>query len=220
MAYPDIYPGAKYVGSPNFTPGRQGFGPEAVIWHIADGTLAGMDSWFNNPASQVSATFGIGDGTDGFADGEIHQYTYISNTAWANGKIEAGYTAALIDENGGVNPNVWSVPIEFAGKGGSLPTPKQTAAGVALTAWLFTDVLLKSGASGVAVDRKHILRHSEISPVTRSNCPGWPEPVLAMMVEAVKARVEGVDIKTYEQGVKDGIAKAVAAANAAWSGLQ
>jgi N-acetyl-anhydromuramyl-L-alanine amidase AmpD len=40
-----------------------------------DGTLAGTDAWFTNPASQVSAQYGIG------KNGEVHQYVKEEDTA-------------------------------------------------------------------------------------------------------------------------------------------
>ncbi len=82
------------VPSPNYS-SRQGVAPEAVVVHIMQGTLAGCDSWFTSPASQVSAHFGVG------KDGTVHQYVALADAAWANGVVEAGHTAALVDENAG-----------------------------------------------------------------------------------------------------------------------
>ena len=47
------------------------------VIHIMAGTLAGTDSWFQNPAAQVSAHFGIG------KDGTIIQWVDTSRVAWA-----------------------------------------------------------------------------------------------------------------------------------------
>jgi hypothetical protein len=57
-----------WIGSCNKTPGRGGFRPEAIVIHIMEGTLGGTDDWFNNPASKVSAHYGIG------RNGQVHQY--------------------------------------------------------------------------------------------------------------------------------------------------
>ena len=177
MAYPDFYPIAAYVGSPNYS--ARTASPEAIVLHVAQGTQPGMDSWFNQIASQVSAHFSIS------KTGVVHQYVWLTNAAWANGVIEAGYTAALVNENGGMNPNRWSVSIEHEGFYPEEPTPAMFEASVQLSAWLFKNVLLVSGATGVAVDRKHILRHGEISAVSRVNCPGWSDLTMDLYVKRV-----------------------------------
>ena len=41
--------------SPNYSTGRLGYRPEAIVIHVMDGTLVGTDSWFANPQSAVSA---------------------------------------------------------------------------------------------------------------------------------------------------------------------
>lgn len=180
----DFYPSADYVGSPFFS-SRQGYAPEAVVLHIAEGTLAGCDSWFNDPSANVSAHFCIG------KNGEVHQYTYVSNAAWANGIVETGATSALVAENSGINPNYWTVSIEHEGKTGEEPTAAQFEASAWLSAWLFSNALLPGGATGVAVDRKHILRHAEISPKSRANCPGWTEATMQRYVARVQAILDG-----------------------------
>lgn len=179
MTYPDRYEPSRFVGSPNWN-SREGYGPEAVVLHIAEGTLAGCDSWFNTTDSGVSAHFCVG------KNGEVHQYVNLTDAAWANGLIEPGASAALIVENGNINPNQWTVSIEHEGKFPDPPTPEQFEASAQLTAWLFKNVLFVSGATGVAVDRKHILRHAEISPVSRANCPGWMEDTMAHYVQRVQ----------------------------------
>lgn len=50
--------------------------PRLVIAHIMEGTLAGTDSWFRNPAAQVSAHFGAG------RKGELYQWVGTTNQAW------------------------------------------------------------------------------------------------------------------------------------------
>lgn len=210
----DFAPGAKYIGSPFFSD-RGGDSAEAIVLHIADGTLAGCDSWFNDPTAKVSAHFCIG------KDGAVHQYIYLSNGAWANGIIEAGYTAALITENGYDNPNSWTISIEHEGNWPETPTAAQYAASVALTAWLFKNVLFTGHATGVKVDRKHILRHADISPLSRANCPGWPDALLNQYIADVQRAVDGTPAqKTYEQGLIDGHAEAIQAAMVALNNLK
>ena len=165
------YPGALWVGSP-YHGSRDGIAPEAVVLHIAEGTLHGVDSWFNSLNASVSAHFCVG------KDGSVHQYVELGRAAWANGVVEPGAPAALVAENAGINPNKWTVAIEHEGYHYETPTDAQIEASERLTAWLFKEVLLPGSATGVALDRKHILRHADISPVTRKNCPGWSEGIL------------------------------------------
>jgi N-acetyl-anhydromuramyl-L-alanine amidase AmpD len=119
------------------------------------GSLAGCDSWFNNPAAQVSSHYGIG------LTGEIHQYVRLEDTAWVNGVLERGNHWP---GPAGVNPNSLSVGIETEDKGsGTQPvTEAQYAATLA--------------ASRLALGRypsiRYLLTHSVISPVNRPVCPG------------------------------------------------
>jgi N-acetylmuramoyl-L-alanine amidase len=165
-------PSIRWIGchARNFDRQRGGIRPEAVVLHIAEGTLAGMDAWFSNPASGVSAHFGVG------KDGRVHQYVSVDDTAFANGVVEQGNTARLIRDNPGINPNAWSCSVEHEGFTGETLTPEQWQASTRLTAWLFAAHLLAGGATGVAVDRDHILRHADITPRSRARCPGWLEP--------------------------------------------
>ena len=175
------------VPSPNHS-SRQGTVPEAIVLHIMQGTLAGADAWFAHPTAQVSAHYGVG------KDGTIHQYVALSEAAWANGGIEHGHAAELVDENGGMNPNRWTVSIEHEGVYPDGLTMVQFEASTQLAAWLFDSVLLVGGASGVAVDRKHILRHSDISPRSKPICPGWPETTLQAYVERVEQLLRPIDV--------------------------
>ena len=172
--------------STNFGVGRGGIKPEALVLHIADGPMTAVDSWFNQvhppEIGPTSAHFCVG------KDGAVHQYVSTGNTAYANGIVEVGYKAKLIDENAGINPNRWTISIEHEGKSGDEVSDKQWEASVQLGAWLFQNRLLNSGATGVAVDRHHVLRHTDISPKSRARCPGWNEIVIADYI----ARVRGL----------------------------
>ena len=85
-----------WIGSPNYTAGRSGHIIDHITLHIMAGTLAGTDGHFKNPASQVSATYGIG------ANGEIHQYVSESDTAWADGNSISNATGISIEHQGGL----------------------------------------------------------------------------------------------------------------------
>jgi N-acetyl-anhydromuramyl-L-alanine amidase AmpD len=59
-------PNIIWIGTPNFT-SPKGYKTIAIVDHIMAGTLAGTDSWFNNPTSKVSSHFGVG------KNGEIYK---------------------------------------------------------------------------------------------------------------------------------------------------
>jgi N-acetylmuramoyl-L-alanine amidase len=209
----DFAPGANYVGSPYFS-SRGDYSPEAIVLHIMDGTLLGCDSWFNNNPYGVSAHFGIN------KLGEIHQYVYLSNAAHANGKIE-NWDLRLIKENGYTNPNDWTISIEHEGMSGDSLTWNMYNASVKLSAWLWQNVIVPGGASGLGIDRDHFLRHGDISPTSRPGCPGWSQEILEQYINDVRrllARPDAVPapiIKTYDEGLKEGRIKGIQEARAA-----
>lgn len=83
----------------NFTQGRPGWdGFFIIILHTMEGYLAGADSWFANPESQVSTHYGVG------FNGEIHQYVSEDDTAWANGQNYANRNGISIEFEDQTNP--------------------------------------------------------------------------------------------------------------------
>lgn len=118
---------------------------ERIVIHITDGgaNINGTVGWFQNPAAKVSAHYVIGQ------DGEIVQMVRHADVAWharsANGT---------------------SIGIEHvANTRGLNPTPAQMCASAALVTWLCDQF-------GIAVDRTHILGHSEADPgTTHTGCP-------------------------------------------------
>lgn len=147
------------ITSPNITPGRKIYRPEAVVIHIMEGTLAGTDSWFRNPASKVSAHYGIG------KNGEIHQYVKETDTAWHAGRVNApGWQLIKRSTNGMfINPNYYTIGIEHEGNESS--------------DW--TDAMYESSSSmikaicsrwNIPIDRNHVIGHHEIYSL--KTCPG------------------------------------------------
>ena len=180
----------------NWEKDRDGFKPEALVLHITDqvgGGLAALDNWFNNPAAGVSAHFGVGKA------GEVHGYVNVHDTAFANGKVEQGYTAKLIDENPGVNPNSYLISIEHEGRTGETLTPAQWVANTRLAAYLCESVLLPhAGSTGFAITRDRILMHRDITPKTRDRCPGWGEAYQEAYINEV-ARILGGEGETIRE---------------------
>lgn len=70
-----FFPGATNKAI-NVNHARGGNKPRLFIVHIMEGTLAGTDSWFRNPAAQVSAHFGAG------RQGELYQWVDTGDQAW------------------------------------------------------------------------------------------------------------------------------------------
>jgi N-acetylmuramoyl-L-alanine amidase len=78
-----------------------------VVIHIMDGTLHGTDTWFLDPASRVSAHYGVG------ATGTVHQYVAEGDAAWHAGR-RYNPTWKLIKDT--PNPNFYTIGIEHEGE--------------------------------------------------------------------------------------------------------
>lgn len=144
----------EWTGTPNKESGRRGFRPEAIVVHIMDGTLVGTDAWFANPASKVSAHYGIG------TTGQVHQYVGESDTAWHAGR-RSRPTWRLIRPN--PNPNFYTVGIEHEGRADTPWSEAMLATGTQLAA-------LVCNRWSIPVDRDHIIGHREIYAL--KSCPG------------------------------------------------
>lgn len=139
----------RWIGTPNHTPGRGGQAVDHITLHIMAGTLAGTDAHFANPASQVSATYGIG------ADGTIHQYVSENDTAWADANGLSNQTGISIEHQGGLS---------------SIPCTRQC---MDASAELCADIarrygwgkLVHNGISG------NVYLHREIPGSTHATCP-------------------------------------------------
>lgn len=144
-----VWIGAHYN---NFTIGRYGYEPKAVVIHTMDGSIGACDSWFNNPSAQVSAHYGVG------FDGAIHQYVKLPDMAYANGILEPGNRWPY----GSTNPNYLSISIETEG------TP-----GDAVTDAMYQSVKALCNAFHSQVPTVELVTtHQVISPNSRPNCPG------------------------------------------------
>jgi len=107
-----VYPGAEQrLLTVNFKVG--GNSPRLMIEHIMQGSLDGTDAWFRNPASQVSAHFGVG------KDGRIIQWVDTADQAWH-----------------AAGANSYSVGVEHEGFSGSPLTDAQLDADAELLSWL------------------------------------------------------------------------------------
>ena len=165
--------------SPNRTAGRQGHAPDVIVFHITDGNFPGSIDWVVNPASQVSYHFMVS------RSGEITQCVDMADTAWANGTtMTAGdsrnsqnSTLAIVRERR-VNANLYTVSVGFEGvsaeTNGRLTLAQQDAC-VRLVQHIRGEARRLFGAD-IPVARTHIVGHSEVTPLTRPNCPGRDFP--------------------------------------------
>ena len=132
----------------NYREGRNGTTVDRVVVHVMDGTLRGTDAWFANPASAVSAHYGVG------ANGEVHRYVPEADTAWHAGDAAMNRRSIGIEHEGrqpATGP-AWA------------PTNAQWMASVALCA-------SACQRHGIDPTDESILRHSTINPA-HARCPG------------------------------------------------
>ncbi len=147
------------VGSPHFSQGRKNYKPEAIVIHVMEGNLTGTDSLFRDPASSVSAHYGVG------KKGEVHAYVSEKDTAWHAGRVNAPSWSLIksAGRNQYINPNYYTIGIEHEGTGLSDWTPEMYDASAALIKEICT-------RWNIPPDRNHIIGHHEIYSL--KTCPG------------------------------------------------
>jgi len=173
--------------SSNFWVGRKGYKPEAVVVHIMDGTLSGTDSWFANPASQVSAHYGIG------KNGEVHQYVQENDSAWHAGRVDRPVWKFIRPD---INPNLYTIGIEHEGK----PEEVWTAAMKQSSANLIREICERWQ---IPIDRNHVIGHYEIYS-KKPNCPATNKRILDELVALAGQQVPAA---TPNPTVEDGVRK-------------
>lgn len=164
----------------NFTKGRSGQKPRAIVLHLMGGTLKGTDSWFRNPVAQASTHYGVG------KKGEIYQWVEETDTAYGNGRVYKP-TWRLIDAK--INPNLYTISIEHEGVSGHIWTEEQYAADVEL---------IKAIAArwNIPLDRDHIIIHSEIYALKPACAgPGLDLNKLMSMLNPATPSVKSVLVK-------------------------
>lgn len=137
----------RWVGSPNFTPGRSGV--THITLHIMAGFLAGTDRVFSDPGSQTSATYGIG------RDGAIHQYVSEDDTAWSDGNAYSNASTISIEHEGGI------------------PEAVCTDECMDASARLIADIARRQGWTSLIHDgtKGNIWLHREVPGSTHTTCP-------------------------------------------------
>lgn len=81
-----------WIGTPNFTSGREGNIVQKIIIHWMDGNIASADATFQDVTRQTSAHYGIEDST-------VHQYVHEEDTAWHSGDWQTNLTSIGIEHS-------------------------------------------------------------------------------------------------------------------------
>jgi N-acetylmuramoyl-L-alanine amidase len=139
----------------NFTVGRPlNQKPEAIVIHIAVGSLKAVDAYFTSPASRVSAHYCVGKG------GEVHHYVHETDTAFHVGVVD-NPTWPLIKP--GVNPNYYTIGIEHEG----LPDDIWPEIQIITSATLIGEIAERWN---IQLNPLHIIMHRQIR--SSKTCPG------------------------------------------------
>lgn len=141
----------------NFTKG--GNSRLGIVIHTQVGTLDGTDAWFHNPASSVSAQYGID------LDGpRTYQWVLEENQAYAQGIVDRP-TFQMVLDRPGVNPNSYLISIECADNGNPAGADRTQQYPVLIA--LVQDICTRNN---IPIDRQHICGHHEIR--FSKTCPG------------------------------------------------
>ena len=173
---------------------RDGWTPDMIVCHIAEGTYDGTVGWLCNPASQTSSHFVVG------KDGRIAQLVPLDQAAWCNGTSTAandkryfGKSTLEAVRERKTNANFYTVSIEHEGywkDGRGKLTPAQQEASVGLIRYIRTEIKRLYG-SEIPADRKHIVGHYEINPITKPCCPGENFPFGEIIEELEEKKEKG-----------------------------
>lgn len=154
---------------------RSGWTPDMIVCHIAEGTYDGTIGWLCNPASQTSAHFVVG------KDGRVAQLVPLEQAAWCNGtstsandKRYYGKSTLEAVRERKTNANYYTISIEHEGywkDGHGKLTAAQQEATVELIRHIRAEIKRLYGAE-IPADRKHVVGHCEINPITKPCCPG------------------------------------------------
>lgn len=138
-------------------------GVDAIVIHIAEGTLTGAENWFGyyQPNPQVSAHYMVG------KRGEIWQFVDEKYAAYHAGGINR--PSELYKQNHGHkgNPNDFTIGIENEGFTGQTFTNANKKS----LQDLVYDIAKRRGWSEL-VYGVNIIGHNEINSVSRGRCPG------------------------------------------------
>lgn len=177
----------KFVGTPNFTQGRAGFKPIAIVNHITAGAYPGCLNWMQNKQAQASSNYLI------TRKGEVLQLVKDEDTAWANGKFNGGNWKLYK----GSNPNFYTLSIEHEGHGAhggdGFLTKEQFEASVKLHLHLMKKWKIPLTA-------ENIIGHYRLDPINRPNCPGKNFPWKELFKRLEEINMESIVAKIKYKG--------------------
>src|SRR2546430_1544052 len=141
-------PTAQWLGSPNYSPARDGHDltsePRYIIMHTMVGTWQSANGRFQQAAQQASAHYGV------CLDGALKQWVDEGDASWAAGNYQV---------------NLDSINIEHE-DGGNYNSPRPEALKAA-SAQLLAGICKRYG---MPCDRTHIRLHKEVS-LSPTACP-------------------------------------------------
>lgn len=139
----------------NYTVGRGGSVPTAIVIHITEGSKQATLSWFKNSVSQVSSHFLV------CKDGATVQFVNTANTAYANGRVDKPVSELVLATK--VNPNNWTISIEHEGVSSLGLTDAQYETSSKLVKFLHAKW-------NIPLNRTHVFGHREVYSL--KTCPG------------------------------------------------
>lgn len=194
----------KQLNSPNFE-SRGDYKPLMIVNHITDGQdsvatseaqeISAVHNTFMSPSSSCSSHFEIN------PDGSIEQYVAIEQDAWTQGlpmdKIKNAPSAIVRNMN--VNPNLYSVSIEFLGfkdhGGDGSITELQFWAGCWLHKWIQAEVQRIYNVK-IPLNNTYVIGHCHIDPINRCFDPGPKFPWSRLYAELAIA--DNMTMQDYE----------------------
>ncbi len=169
------------VESPNKYLNRLGYKPDKILIvnHITEGSAKSCINWFQNKKSQASTHFLVS------KNGTITQFMNLKHGAWGNGTSKDPNSSLYYRhsrneyiKNNPNNANLFTVSIEHEGKytetHGAL-TEAQYQATLKLHQYIISEVKRIYGID-IPIDRKHIIGHIDVTPISRPHCPGEEYP--------------------------------------------
>src|SRR3990167_11257027 len=156
--------------SPNYLKGRSGQKPHTIVIHITDGSLQSATSWFQDPASGVSAHYVIG------RNGEIRSFVKDEDTAWANGRRYKPTWRNIPADN--INVNSVTISIEHEGTAKSVWTKAQKET----SSTLIADICKKWN---ITPDENTVIGHYSIYAL-KPNCPSFNRDQKGIIPELIK----------------------------------
>lgn len=180
-----------FKGSPNYNKGRAGKKIEKIVIHwFGIGSLESANTRFQNPASQVSAHFGV-------SQGRIWQWVKEEDTAWHSGNLLVNQTSIGIEHDAGVEPphdlsqldyNTSAELLAYISKKYNIPLNRSTVVG-------HREIKATQCPGTINIDKLISLAKSLMNPIHRlcvitSHVPD--EMLVRSVADQVKARVQGL----------------------------